>query len=211
MAGRERNPERSRERILEAAFEEFAAHGYAGARVEAIATRSGLNKQLISHHFGGKAGLYRSVMAERRMRGGGELVGTAQPASDALAGFFERARSDPGWIRVLLWESLEGSALDDAKDRGVGDDAAPTDSAVRLARQGRYEERIAWVVAEQDAGRLPADLDPELLLLSLLGASLYPLLLPDVCELMTGQRPDDDQFAERFAEHLDKLARHLGS
>ena len=69
--------------------------------------------------------------------------------------------------------------------------------------------RIAWVAAEQEAGDLPADLDPELLLLSLLGASLYPLLLPEVCELMTGQRPDDDTFARRFAGHLEKLAAHL--
>ena len=48
---------------------------------------------------------------------------------------------------------------------------------------------------EQAAGRLPADLDPALLLLSLLGAALYPVLLPDVCEVMTGSRPDDPEFA----------------
>src|SRR6187431_2348052 len=107
MTARERNPERSRERILDAAFEEFAAHGYAGARVEAIATRAGLNKQLISHHFGGKRALYRSVMAGRRLRGGGELEGAAEHTSDALASFFERARHDPEWVRVLLWEALE--------------------------------------------------------------------------------------------------------
>ncbi|MCU1484537.1 MAG: hypothetical protein JWN67_1283, partial [Actinomycetia bacterium] len=39
ITGRVRDPERSRERLLEAALEEFADKGYAGARVEAIATR----------------------------------------------------------------------------------------------------------------------------------------------------------------------------
>ena len=197
-ATRERNPERSRERLLDAALGEFADHGYAGARVEAIARRAGLNKQLISHHFGGKRGLYESVMRERRLKGGGELDGATAEAPETLAMFFERARQDPEWVRVLLWE-----ALDDPEDgggvTGIED------------RRARYGERIAWIEAEQSAGRLPADLDPTLLCVSLLGAALYPLLLPDVCEVMTGQRPDSDDFAERYRNHLARMARHLGS
>src|SRR5437763_9825109 len=104
MAKRERNPERSRERILDAAVEEFAANGYAGARVEAIARRAGLNKQLISHHFGGKEGLYRAVMEERFGRPGGELNAMAvDPAR-----IFELAADDGQWLRILLWEALAG-------------------------------------------------------------------------------------------------------
>ena len=206
MAGRERNPERSRERILDAALEEFAAHGYAGARVEAIARRAGLNKQLISHHFGGKRALYQAVMGERRLRGGGELVGAADAASDALAAFFERARTDPEWVRVLLWESLEHEDSD-APAGAASDDRAGV--AGMEARRARYRDRVRWVEEEQAAGRLPADLDPTLLLLSLLGAALYPVLLPDVCEAMTGSRPDDARFAARYRDHLSDLARHL--
>lgn len=196
MAGRERNPERSRERILDAALAEFAAHGYAGARVEAIATRAGLNKQLISHHFGGKRALYRSVMSERRLRGGGELEGSPEHAPDALASFFERARQDPEWVRVLLWEALE-----DHDDPGSEPDATAADDQ----RRDRYRERIEWVAQEQADGRLPPGFDPALLLLSLLGASLYPVLLPDVCEVMTGSRPDDPDFAARYRDHLTRL------
>jgi len=197
MAGRERNPARSRERILDAALQEFAAHGFAGARVGAIAERAGLNKQLISHHFGGKRALYQAVMDERRLRGGGELEGAAAAAPAALASFFDRARTDPEWVRVLLWETLEAGDGDVA-------DAAATDG-----RRARYRERVAWVAAEQEAGRLPSGLDPEMLLLSLLGASLYPVLLPEVCELMTGSRPDDDAFARRYRAHLRRLAAAL--
>jgi AcrR family transcriptional regulator len=36
----ERNPERTRERILSSALQEFAANGFAGARVDAIARRA---------------------------------------------------------------------------------------------------------------------------------------------------------------------------
>src|SRR4051812_35854570 len=101
---RERNPERSRARLLEAALEEFADKGYAGARVDAIARRAGLNKQLISHHFGGKEGLYRAVMESRLGRPGGELAGAELELPGALAALYDRASSDPQWARIVLWE-----------------------------------------------------------------------------------------------------------
>jgi len=208
MAGRERNPERSRERLLDAALEEFAQHGYAGARVGAIARRAGLNKQLISHHFGGKRGLYHSVMGERRLRGGGELEGVPTRLNEALGAFFERARNDPEWVRVLLWESLEGAAGDGIDESGELADGPIATSAE--PRRARYLDRVAWVEAEQAAGRLPADLDATLLLLTLLGGALYPVLLPDVCELMTGSRPDDEEFASRYRDHLARFVSHLG-
>jgi len=200
MGPRERNPERSRERILDAARTEFAAHGLAGARVEAIARRAGLNKQLISHHFGGKDALYRAVMSERRLRLGGEMAEAPDHLPAALASFFERARHDPEWVRVLLWETLEA---------GPGTASADTDPAVAELRRARYTERVAWVEAEQAAGRLPPDLDPTMTFMSLLGAALYPVLLPELCELMTGCRPDDDEFAAAYRRHLDALAAAL--
>lgn len=193
---RERNPERSRERLLDAALTEFAEHGFAGARVSTIAERAGLNKQLISHHFGGKRGLYESVMRERRVRGGGELTGSTSGAPETVASFFAKAGADPEWIRVLLWEALE-----EADDDGV---------SALAERRARYGDRVQWVRDEQEAGRLPGDLEPDLLLLSLLGAALYPLLLPDVCEIMTGDRPDDPAFADRYRTHLRRLVDHLG-
>src|SRR5205809_17026 len=149
MAKRERNPERSRERILDAAVEEFAANGFAGARVEAIARRAGLNKQLISHHFGGKEALYRAVWAARRAQPGGELA-AAEPGElpDALTTLFDRVRRDPAWVRVLLWEALEAGEIGDQ----VGDNEDE-------ARRDRARARVAWVEREQAAGRLPADLD----------------------------------------------------
>ncbi|MGW3998254.1 TetR family transcriptional regulator, partial [Amycolatopsis sp. NPDC004772] len=58
---RQRDPERTRRLILEAAAAEFAAKGYAGARIAAIAARAGVNQQLISYYFDGKEGLYRAM------------------------------------------------------------------------------------------------------------------------------------------------------
>ncbi len=211
-AVRERNPRRSRERILAAALAEFAARGFSGARVEAIAGRAGLNKQLISHHFGGKLGLYRAVMSRRRSRGGGEISVAPDPLPGALAAFNELAAEDPEWIRVLLWETLEDSqgVADDSDDETEheGPDVSSADLDARVAR---YRDRVAWVAAEQAAGRLPADLDPHLLLLSLLGAALYPVLLPHVADLVCGEDTRTAAFADRYQAHLRALAGHLAT
>ena len=50
-----------RERILAAAEAEFATHGMGGARVERIAVAAAVNKQLLFHYFGSKAGLHKAV------------------------------------------------------------------------------------------------------------------------------------------------------
>ena len=68
-----RNPDRTRERILSAASKEFAARGFAGARVDAIAQRAAINKRMLYHYFGDKEGLFKAVLrrkvAERRAWG----------------------------------------------------------------------------------------------------------------------------------------------
>ena len=48
-----------------------------------------------------------------------------------------------------------------------------------------------------------------MLYLMLVGASVYPVILPRVCELVTGATPADDGFATRYAEQLRLLARAL--
>ncbi len=57
-----RNPQASRARILSAARVEFVAFGLNGARVDRIAEKSSVNKNLIYHYFGSKAALYLAVL-----------------------------------------------------------------------------------------------------------------------------------------------------
>ena len=61
---RQRDPERSRQLIINAARTQFAAKGFAGARVGDIAEQAGVNKQLISYYFGGKEGLYNEILRQ---------------------------------------------------------------------------------------------------------------------------------------------------
>jgi AcrR family transcriptional regulator len=58
----QRDPEGMRLRILEAAKQEFAAHGLAGARVDRIAANAGANKRMLYYHVGKKDDLYLAVL-----------------------------------------------------------------------------------------------------------------------------------------------------
>lgn len=59
---RTRDPVKSRQKILQTAITEFHQHGYSGARVERIATKSKSNMRMIYHYFGAKEGLYLAVL-----------------------------------------------------------------------------------------------------------------------------------------------------
>src|SRR4051794_2456001 len=101
-AGR-RDPERTRERILQAAVAEFGQYGYNGARVARIAKAAGLNAQLITYHFDGKAGLYQAVI--ERWRGVTELI--PQPdreIAEIAAAFVHANAANRDYARLMAWE-----------------------------------------------------------------------------------------------------------
>jgi TetR/AcrR family transcriptional regulator len=52
----------TRQRILDAAAREFAAHGLAGARTESIAAAAGVNKALLYYYFDSKEKLYTAAL-----------------------------------------------------------------------------------------------------------------------------------------------------
>jgi len=60
--GTRRNPEKSRSAILRAAVAEFAEHGIAGARTDAIAHAARVNKALLYYYFKDKDALYEAVL-----------------------------------------------------------------------------------------------------------------------------------------------------
>src|SRR5580704_4903090 len=120
-----RDPDRTRRRILAAALAEFSAHGFAGARVDAIARRARGNKRMLYHYFGNKEELFIAVlrlkMAERRS------WGTALPDDPAerLPFWFQAACSDPDWIRLLEWEALQDGMvklIDETERRAAASD-----------------------------------------------------------------------------------------
>jgi AcrR family transcriptional regulator len=59
---RTRDPVRTSAAVLAAATGEFKDKGFAGARVDVIARRAGVNKRMLYHYFGSKEDLYLAVL-----------------------------------------------------------------------------------------------------------------------------------------------------
>ena len=55
VLGRTRDPEGTRAILVESAFREIHAHGYAGASLDRILANSGVTKGALYHHFKSKA------------------------------------------------------------------------------------------------------------------------------------------------------------
>ena len=59
---RTRDPEKTRERILDAAQALILDHGYGSTTVDAVVNRAGITKGAFFHHFGSKADLARALV-----------------------------------------------------------------------------------------------------------------------------------------------------
>lgn len=111
-----RDPEGSRRALLDAAVVEFAMKGHAGARVDEIARRAGVNKQLVYHYFGNKDDLFRAalgeVYGEIRARERALNLGNLPPmkAMERLIAFsFDYLLEHPEFIALLNDENRFGA------------------------------------------------------------------------------------------------------
>ena len=123
--GRPHDAEGAREAILNAAEQVFAEHGFDGARVDAIAEKSGYNKSLLFQYFGDKLGLYTEVnrRADKELTAFGWHSVAPYLEDEALAtdgqlfkafletvigALFDYLLEHPRLMRIILWEQAEG-------------------------------------------------------------------------------------------------------
>lgn len=115
-------------RILEAAAAEFAAEGFAGARVDEIARRARINKAMLYYHFGDKAELYGAVIADRlqqaeaTMRAAIEKISSPEDRLRAVVKVVaETAGSAAHLPQIILREAGSGGAnLPKSALEGIG-------------------------------------------------------------------------------------------
>ena len=162
----------SSRRLLEAASEEFARHGYGGARIRQIVDAAQVNLAAVNYYFGGKQGLYRETLRflarrstrtsdrgdltpERRLRRQvyaliERLVGVDGPSTLGRILVHEALKPTPG-AEATLAETLdiELERVSAALRACAGPDVAESD--IRHAAVGLLGQCVAYLYVRQPA------------------------------------------------------------
>ncbi|MEV8445682.1 TetR family transcriptional regulator [Streptomyces sp. Cmuel-A718b] len=151
--------EATKARILQAATEEFAAYGIAGARVDRIAKAASANKNLIYVYFCNKDGLFDAVFDAHLGRGLDLVPFTPDDLPDYAGRLFDHYQEHPEVLRLATWHRLErGTALE-------------TDPAV--AEPARMDKLASLEAVRKDRGGTPGFAPATLLTLVLAIASAW--------------------------------------
>jgi AcrR family transcriptional regulator len=186
------NTEETRRRLKEAAVVEFAAVGLAGARMDRIAERAGINKERLYKYFGDKENLFAVVLADQMAK-----IAAANPPESLTeidigeyAGrCYDYHRTYPHFTRLLHWEAL-----------AYGEKEVP-DEETRLEH---YHRKVAAF------GSAPRDgeFDAAHLLFFVMALINWFDAVPQIARMITGA--DDDPAVRRAAivEAARRLAGH---
>ncbi len=193
---RTRDLARTRERLLAAALTEFAAHGLAGARCDAIARRARVNQRMIFYCFGSKQNLYREILRRKFNDRAAFYESAPDDLASAIHHWYEASASDLEWVRLLEWEAL-----------------GPLDEPLVDADERRtYIKRsLARLRRAQLNHRIPAGLDLSQLHLSMIALTIFPLAFPQMTRLATGLAPTDPRFRRKRLQFLQWLGERLAS
>ncbi|MFP3966269.1 TetR family transcriptional regulator [Actinomadura fulvescens] len=179
----------TKDALLAAAREEFAEHGVAGARVDRIAQRAGVNKERIYGYFGNKEKLFDAVIQVAL----DEFAAiTPQPGDDPVeyvGHLFDYYQEHPELLRLLTWEGLHSrpGALPEQQGRAERCRKALGSLAARMDREPSPE-----------VGRT---------LLTLKGLAMMPMVMPQLAELLVGGRMDDPASLAAMRDHVMAFAR----
>ncbi|MDM8349150.1 TetR/AcrR family transcriptional regulator [Pseudomonas sp. sp1636] len=189
-----------RERLIDAALNAFAHKGIAASSLRAIASAAGVTPALVNYYFGNKAKLLAAVVAERLLPA---LMGLSQSLRETgddpaalIREFIQGMRRvvqahpwlPPLWVREVL---CEGGGLRELLMSHI----APLISRM-------LAERFA---AAQRRGALNPDLEPRLLVVSLVGLTLFPYAAAPIWRgLFNAPELDDEALARHTLILLER-------
>ena len=189
--------EGTRRKLRDAALVEFAAQGFAGTTVGAIATRAGVNKERLYSYFGDKRALWELVLATEleRLASSVRLTGAGLDDIGEFAGAtFDYHAAHPELGRLLQWEGLQ--------------DGPAADS---IGRSRHYREKVDRFAAAQNDGLLDPALNPAHLVFALIALAAWWQTVPQLAEMITGAASDDAEERARRRVFVVNAARRLAA
>ena len=155
--GRTRDPEGTRALLVENAFREIHAHGYAGASLDRILASSGVTKGALYHHFKSKADLLHAVLDEAvRPIVVDRWLGALRASDDPIHTLAESTRTIMG--EATPDELHYGCPLNNLTQELAGIDEDFREHLDRIADEWRAGIRAAFERG-QEAGNVRKDVD----------------------------------------------------
>ena len=189
-----RDPEQSRQALIDAARILFSRREFSAVSLRQIAERAKVNPAMVHYHFGGKEGLYSSMLEERfaPLLQQLELLPSERPTLSHFVDSYVRMLAANPWLpNLVVREVLYGASS--FRDKFIERFAS---------RAGSIVPRI--IKEESNAGRLRADLDPVFATLSLMSMALFPFIGRPAVEPALDLVMDED-FVEHWVEHVLRL------
>ncbi len=183
-------PGTSKPLLLEAAIQEFAEKGYAGATTAGIAKRARANQPLIHHHFGSKERLFRAVIDTLFARMQDEVLTAADGDVPSLVRrLVMHTARHPELARIWVVESAQrGRHLGYLVEHHI----EPLVEYVRpVIERWSAEER-----SEKRKGKS----DPRMLFYATLGLASFPFLVSEQVRKAAGRSPLTTEYAEKYAD-----------
>ncbi len=176
-----------REEILAAARGEFARYGFAGARIDRIATAASASKERLYAHFGDKETLFREVLAANVSEFFHAVRMLPDNVPEFVGGMFDLSVRRPEHHRMVSWAHLEGLALEPPSADGL--------PLPQLA--------LAAIEEAQATGHVDPSWDPGELIVVLFGIALAWAHWPDPAAATTSAAV----LAHRRAAAIEAAAR----
>ena len=200
---KERNPDRSRAAILDAAESLFAEKGYDATSLHDVGTMAGVSRGTPGYFFGSKADLYRAVLdrmfAEVRdaVRAGRERALASNRSSEsilagAVSDYFDFLAARPNFIRLIEREALAS----DSPLGGGGEGHLPAG-----------QEALAAISAELGLDDAPSG-EASQLLLSIIALCWFPLIHARTVARAVGVSLADSADLDRRRRHVIDLVLH---
>lgn len=177
----------SREALIEAAKRVFAVKGYEGATVKDLSDAAGVNVSLVSYHFGGKEGLYRTCLTDF-----GEVH------VELLERLLGQVRNKEDFALRLRLFAEELVAIHHRETdicriifRGMENLDPITTDVFKKVFYRIFEALHKFVCSAQTAGIIRDDLDPELVSCFMFGSLLDLLRAQELIRLFGRKTLDD--------------------
>jgi TetR/AcrR family transcriptional regulator len=197
----------AKERILLAAQKEFAARGFAGARMEAIARAASINKAMLFYYFSSKENLYRTVLFSVFSEIFGE-IGRFISQSMTPAQFLEKfpeiyirfIARHPDLVRIMVFDLIHNP------------------DNVTAAMAGIIHDKMAFephpfleLIPEWHRQGLISEANPLHFMMNIIALSIFSFIGKPMVEAISGitVKDDEDFFRKRIASVVNVLQRGM--